>query len=65
MQQQNKYLKESTFTNVLRKEGVRHLWKGNFVNCTRVFPQFAINFAVYEKAKQKYYYRFKSIIGGV
>ena len=56
MQQQNKYLKESTFTNVLRKEGVRHLWKGNLVNCTRVFPQFAINFAVYEKAKQKYYY---------
>jgi solute carrier family 25 phosphate transporter 23/24/25/41 len=56
MQQQNKYLKDATFNNVIRKEGIRHLWKGNLVNCTRVFPQFAINYAVYEKAKNNFYY---------
>jgi hypothetical protein len=56
IQQQNRYLKDATVNNVLRKEGVRYLWKGNLVNCTRVFPQFAINYAVYEKAKNNFYY---------
>jgi solute carrier family 25 (mitochondrial phosphate transporter), member 23/24/25/41 len=53
MQQQNKYLTESNISNVIRKEGPRHMWKGNLVNCSRVFPQYAINFAIYEQAKKQ------------
>lgn len=53
LQMQNNYLNNNVF-NVIRNEGVRHLWKGNFTNCIRTFPQYAINFAVYEKAKNVY-----------
>ncbi len=56
IQQQNKYLKNSTIQDVLKKEGIRFMWKGNLVNCTRVFPQMAISYAVYEKSKKVYYY---------
>ena len=56
IQLQNKYLKESTISNVVKKEGIRHLWKGNSTNCIRVFPQFAINYGVYSKCKQQFYY---------
>lgn len=48
LQCQNSYLKESTFKNVIRKEGIRYLWKGNLTNSFRVFPQFALNFSFYE-----------------
>ena len=51
IQLQSGYLKESTMKNVIKKEGVRHMWKGNGVNCIRVFPQFAINYSAYEKCK--------------
>ena len=49
LQKQNNYLKHNTFSNVLKKEGIRHLWKGNYTNCIRVFPQYAINFMLYKK----------------
>ena len=52
IQRQNQYLKESNITNVLKKEGVRYLWKGNMINCFRVFPQFALNYATFESSKK-------------
>ena len=55
IQCQNSYLKNSTFQNVIRKEGVRYLWKGNLTNCIRVFPQFALNYSFYEYFKQNYF----------
>ena len=51
IQLQNQYIKEANIRNVIQKEGVRYLWKGNLTNCMRVFPQLAINFAVFEKSK--------------
>ena len=47
IQKQNHFMPNSTIKDVLRKEGVRYLWKGNGVNCMRVFPQYAINYTVY------------------
>jgi solute carrier family 25 phosphate transporter 23/24/25/41 len=51
VQRQNQYLKDANFRSVLQKEGIRYLWKGNLTNCLRVFPQYAINFAVFENVK--------------
>jgi hypothetical protein len=42
----------STLRDVIKKEGVRYLWKGNCVNCARAFPQFSISYAVFEKSKK-------------
>ena len=41
----------STLRAVLAKEGHRYLWKGNGVNCMRAFPQFSINYAVFNYAR--------------
>lgn len=54
LQLQNNYLKNNSLYHVVRNEGVRFLWKGNMTNCIRVFPQYALNFMVYENAKQTY-----------
>jgi solute carrier family 25 phosphate transporter 23/24/25/41 len=51
IQRQNQYLKEASIKTVLKKEGVRYLWKGNMTNCLRVFPQIATNFTAFEKSK--------------
>ena len=48
LQVQNNYLKQNSISYVLKNEGVRHLWKGNYTNCIRVFPQYAINFMLYK-----------------
>ena len=51
IQCQNRYMNESTIRNVIRKEGIGYLWKGNGINAIRAFPQFAINYAVFECSK--------------
>ena len=56
MQLQSNYLKESTMINVIKREGIRFLWKGNLTNCIRVFPQFSINYGVYNKCRTKHFY---------
>ena len=52
IQQQSQYLKGSNMRDVIKKEGFRHLWKGNMTNCIRVFPQFALNYATFESSKK-------------
>ena len=47
LQRQNTFMPNSTIRDVIRKEGVRHLWKGNGTNCIRIFPQTAINYGVF------------------
>ena len=32
IQTQNRYLKDSTLRNVVKKEGLRYLWKGSYQN---------------------------------
>lgn len=52
IQRQNQYLKDASIRSVLKKEGIRYLWKGNMTNCMRVFPQIATNFTAFENAKK-------------
>jgi solute carrier family 25 (adenine nucleotide translocator) protein 4/5/6/31 len=40
------------FTRVAREEGLKALWRGNFVNVLRYFPTQALNFAFKDKYKQ-------------
>jgi len=47
IQRQNYFIPNATIKDVLKKEGVRFLWKGNYTNCIRAFPQFAINHELY------------------
>ena len=54
LQRQNNYLKGNTIRQVIKNEGIRHLWKGNMTNCIRVFPQYATNFAIFENSKNYY-----------
>jgi len=71
IQEQNKYMPNSTIRATIRKEGIIGLWKGNYVNCLRIFPQMAINFSVYKFSinniciylPDKYCYM-KTFIGG-
>ena len=37
--------------NILEKEGFQQFWRGNGVNCVRVFPYAATQFVSYEKYK--------------
>jgi solute carrier family 25 phosphate transporter 23/24/25/41 len=60
IQCQNRYMKESTLRNVIRREGVRYLWKGNGINSFRAFPQFAINYATFEKVKNENFFSINS-----
>ena len=52
LQRQNPFMPHSTIMDVIRKEGFRHLWKGNATNSLRVFPQTAINYHVFEYSKK-------------
>jgi len=52
IQRQNAFIPNSTIRDVLKKEGLRYLWKGNATNCIRVFPQTAINYGVFEFTKK-------------
>ena len=47
IQTQNKFMPSSSLSSVIRNEGFLGLWKGNFTNCLRIFPQNAINFGIY------------------
>lgn len=48
IQRQNSYMENATIRDVLKKEGVCGLWKGNLTNIIRIFPQTGINYTVYK-----------------
>ena len=52
LQRQNKFIPNSTLKAVYKKEGISYFWKGNGVNCIRAFPQFAINYTIFQKLKK-------------
>lgn len=52
IQQQNRFIPYSTPREVIMKEGVYGLWKGNFTNCIRIGPQTAINFTIFHWSKR-------------
>ena len=41
-----------TFKRILQNGGIRSLWRGNFVNCCRVFPHKSILFGLNDKLQQ-------------
>ena len=53
IQRQNHFIPNSTLRAVLKKEGIRYLWKGNAINCMRVFPQNGINGFTYNFLKKR------------
>jgi len=58
IQEQNRYIKFSTPSEVIKQEGVIGLWKGNFVNCIRIFPQMAINYSTFQFHKEHVFSKF-------
>ena len=51
IQRQNYFIPNANLTDVYKKEGIRFFWKGNGVNCIRIFPQIAINYSVFRQSK--------------
>jgi len=51
IQEQNRFVPNSTFRDVIKNEGVKGLWKGNYSNCIRIFPQMAINYSCFTFTK--------------
>lgn len=49
IQRQNPFIPHSTIRSVVRKEGIRHLWKGNGINLIKGIPQYSINYALFRK----------------
>ena len=41
-----------SMTNVLNKEGIRYLWKGNGANVLRIFPQMGINYTICKYSRE-------------
>lgn len=52
LQLQNPFIPNTTIRNVIQKEGIHYLWKGNFTNCIRIAPQTAINYTVFKETKK-------------
>lgn len=52
IQKQNRFIPYSTPLEVLQKEGIRGLWKGNMTNCIRIGPQTAVNFTVFHWSRR-------------
>jgi len=56
MQTQTAQKGETSFikvgADVMKQEGVKGLWRGNGVNCLKVFPKSAIQFATYDMYKE-------------
>ena len=48
IQKQNYFMPNAKISKVIEKEGFRYLWKGNGVNCLRIFPQMSINWGVFK-----------------
>ena len=49
IQRQNPFIPHSTLNDVIKKEGIRYLWKGNAINLLKGIPQYSINYALFKK----------------
>jgi hypothetical protein len=49
LQRQNPFIPHSTLKDVVKKEGIRYLWKGNAINLIKGIPQYSINYALFRK----------------
>ena len=53
IQRQNYFLPDTTIKKTLEKDGIKGLWKGNLLNCCRIFPTMAINYGVLQTTKHQ------------
>ena len=49
IQRQNSFIPHSSLRAVLKKEGLRYLWKGNGVNLAKGIPQYSLNYALFRE----------------
>ena len=60
IQRQNHFIPNSTIRDVVKKEGLRYLWKGNITNVVKGVPQYSINYALFkiidDKIENKFVY---------
>jgi hypothetical protein len=52
MQTRSMMSPQEVFRQVRLDQGIRSLWRGNFVNCARVFPTHGLRFALMDKYQQ-------------
>ena len=50
IQKQNQFLHQTT-TSIIKKEGLKSLWKGNLTNIIRIVPQMSLNYSLFSKSK--------------
>ena len=49
IQRQNPFIPNSTIRDVIKKEGLRYLWKGNYVNLVKGTPQYTLNYMIFKE----------------
>lgn len=49
IQRQNYFIPNATLKDVIKKEGFRHLWKGNFSNLVKGTPQYGLNYMFFQE----------------
>lgn len=54
IQRQNPFIPNSTLRDVIKKENVRYLWKGNGVNLIKATPQYALTYALYNRFNENF-----------
>ena len=60
IQRQNHFIPNSTIRDVVKKEGIRYLWKGNITNVVKGVPQYSINYALFRIIDDKIENKFVS-----
>lgn len=53
---QNRQIADATISNLIKTDGIKGLWRGNMINCVRIFPQMSINYYIFEKAIERLNY---------
>lgn len=64
IQQQNKFFAQTSIIQTFQNEGIKSLWKGNQINCLRIFPQNAISYGTYEYTKKHIHPFLSGIVSG-
>jgi solute carrier family 25 (mitochondrial phosphate transporter), member 23/24/25/41 len=54
IQRQNPFIPNSTLKDVIKKEGIRYLWKGNYVNLVKGTPQYTLNYMIFKEINKSH-----------
>lgn len=53
IQRQNHFIPNSTIRDVIKKESIRYLWKGNAVNVIKGVPQYSLNWVLFKRFNEE------------